>query len=227
MINQDADDFKAMLEATMSIYSVECNVNVLRLWWASLAKHDFNLVKESFSRHIQDTKNGKFAPKPADILAIIETLKPDGRIGADEAWALYPHDEYSSAVITDEMAEAMSSAQPLLNEGDKIGARMAFKEAYNRIVNRNKTSNLHPKWFASLGHDLNSREIAIKQAVTLGRLTNEQAIKLLPVTYHSKITQAVGEIKFLSVNKFNESEKQLAHEKLEKIKLMLKGESND
>lgn len=225
MIKDDADDFKAMLEATMSIYSAESNVNVLRLWWASLARFEFSLVKEAFSRHIQDSKNGKFAPKPADIIGIIELLKPNGRIGADEAWALYPHDEASSAVITDEMSEAMGLAQPLLNEGDKIGARMAFKEAYNRITARNKSANVSPKWFASLGHDSQGREIALKQAVSMGRLSNEKAQKLLPATYDAKLTNVVGSLQLLTSDKLSDAQKKIAHERMLKIKSLLVNQS--
>jgi len=224
MIKQDADDFKLMLESTMSIYSAECNVNVLRIWWSALSNNDFTVVKEAFSRHIQDSKNGRFAPKPADIIGIIESLTSDQRLGADEAWALYPHNEQSSAVITDEMAEAMGVAQPLINEGDKIAARMAFKEAYIRIVTRNKLAGINPKWFASLGHDAECREVALKEAVLLGRIANDHAENLLPVKYDTKVIDAIENIQLLTVNKMTDEERKIAHEKMKSIKLMLKSE---
>lgn len=224
MNKQDADDFKLMLESTMSIYSAECNVNVLRIWWAALANNEFLIVKEAFSRHIQDSKNGRFAPKPADIIGIIETLSQDQRLGADEAWALYPHNEQSSAVITNEMAEAMNVAQPLINEGDKIAARMAFKEAYARIVARNKSAGINPQWFASLGHDQQGREVALKQAVSLGRITSNHAENLLPVTYDTKVTNAISSMQLLTVTKMTDEERKIAHEKMQYIKSMLVGE---
>lgn len=223
MIKDDADDFKVLLESTMSIYNAETNVNVLRIWWMALSRFDFEKVKSAFSRHIQDAKNGKFAPKPADIIGIIESFEADDRVGAEEAWALYPHDELSSAVITDEISEAMSVAQVLLNEGDKIGARMAFKEAYTRITSRNKLNGIKPKWFASLGTDKQCRESALKQAVTQGRLPQSQADKLLPVTYDQNITQAIGQMKMITSKdeKLTDEEKEKAKAKLNEIRKLL------
>ena len=157
------------------------------------------------------------------IITEIETLKPDGRLGADEAWALYPHDEADSAVITNEIAEAMQVANPLLNEGDKIGARMAFKEAYNRIVTQNKAAGLTPKWFPSLGHDKNGREEVLKRAVELGRLTQDHAISLLPAPIHSNIVNAIAEVKYLTAknSEFTDKQKEEAHNRIAEIKAML------
>lgn len=140
-------------------------------------------------------KNVRNGPKPFSqgaIVAEIEKLKPDGRLGADEAWAVYPHDEATSAVITTEMADAMQVAYPLLNEGDKIGARMAFKEAYARIVLKNKNEGIAPKWFPSLGYDKAGREEVLKQAVQLGRLTQDHALSLLPLAVNPAITEVVA-----------------------------------
>lgn len=143
----------------------------------------------------QALQNVRKGQKPFGLGAIIleiESLKPDGRLGADEAWALYPHDEATSAVLTNEISEAMQIAQPLLNEGDKVGARMAFKEAYTRIVAKNKNEGIAPKWFPSLGTDKNGREEVLKQAVQLGRLTQDHAISLLPVKVNAKVSEAVA-----------------------------------
>ena len=68
----------------------------------------------------------------ADVLTRLD----DGPPGAEEAWALYPKDEYSSAAVTNEMHLAMSAAWPLIQDGDKIAGRMAFKERYEKIKHR-------------------------------------------------------------------------------------------
>jgi hypothetical protein len=129
------------------------------------------------------------------IILEIEALRPDGRLGADEAWAMYPHDEATSAVITNEIAEAMHIAQPLLNEGDKVGARMAFKEAYARIVAKNKNEGIAPKWFPSLGSEPSGRELVIKEAVRLGRLPQSTITTLLPPPLDQKFTSNVIALK--------------------------------
>ena len=163
----------------------------------------------------------------AVIIEELEKLNPDGRLGSDEAWALYPHNEASSAVITDEMAAAMQVAYPLLQEGDNVGARMSFKEAYNRIVNQNKMNGIAPKWFPSLGTDKDSRQLVIDEAVRLGRLTQDHALSLLPPVQNLQITNQVLAVKeslrITQSKEFTAEERAKAKHKIEKIKAMLIG----
>ena len=129
MTDDQKNIFKALVDPVFELYGQDASKPTLSLWWNALKRFEFNLVREAFNRHVQDPKVGRFAPKPADIISAIELMIPDGRISADEAWALYPHDESSSAVITNEIAEAMSVAQDLIDSGDRIAGRMAFKAA--------------------------------------------------------------------------------------------------
>jgi hypothetical protein len=147
---------------------------------------------------MQALKNVRKASRFFNLNAIIEEvekLKPDGRLGADEAWAIYPHDEATSAVISNEMAEAMQVAYPLLQEGDKVGARMAFKNAYERITENNKANGHEPKWFPSLGSDPSGRELVITEAVRLGRLPQSTIQTLLPPPVDHKFTSNVIALK--------------------------------
>ena len=160
------------------------------------------------------------------IIKQIELLNPDGRIGADEAWALYPHNEADSAVITEEMAQAMQVAQPLLLEGDKIAARMSFKEAYNRITTQNKMNGIKPKWFPSLGHRKEGRDIVIAEAVRLGRLTKEHALSLLPPPVDYEFTNNLIQLKqtmALQDKTLAPEQMQKNHERITAIKAMLRG----
>ncbi len=122
--------------------------------------------------------SGRFALD--EIIKQIEKLKPDGRPGAEEAWAKIPRDEYASVVWTEEMANAFFIALPLLNEGDQIAARMAFKEAYLRLVEQSKRDGVAAKWHASLGHDQLGRKAVLVDAVQRGLLSAEQVAGLLP-----------------------------------------------
>lgn len=114
----------------------------------------------------------------ADVL--LRITEQDGRPSADEAWALCPMSEDATAVITDEISAALAVAQPLIDAGDKIAARMAFKSAYERQVDEARQQNRPVKWWASLGHDKAGREPVIRQAVQQGRLSRDQALKHLP-----------------------------------------------
>ncbi len=104
----------------------------------------------------------------------------DGRPGAEEAWAMLPKDEAVSAVWTEEMQSAAGVAAPLLAIGDKVGARMAFKEAYAAKLAQARDNRTPPTWSVTLGHDRFGREAALSQSVQLNRLTLEQARLYLP-----------------------------------------------
>lgn len=180
MLESDKSEFKVLLETTFETYRVQApGVNVLRLWWGVLSQYDICDVRAGFNAFCADQAN-KFPPVPAHIVDAIERRSPDGRLGADEAWALYPKNEMDSAVISDEMAEAMGVARGLLDDGDETGARMAFRDAYNRIVARNKARGIPVRWFPSFGTNPQGRFAAVDDAVKLGRLEKNHAAGLLP-----------------------------------------------
>lgn len=123
--------------------------------------------------------------RPLTLAAVLERID-DGRPGADEAYAMLPMDEASTVVWTTEMAEAWGIAREL---GDRVAARMAFREAYNRIVANNRSERIQPVWQASLGHDPDGREHVLKQAVALGRLTQAHVERVL-LPYHKPTAAA-------------------------------------
>lgn len=104
----------------------------------------------------------------------------DGRPGPEEAWAMLPKDESTSAVWTEEMSEAFGICLPLLEVGDKVAARMAFKEAYVARVNAARDERRPPNWLASLGHDPRGRDAVLSEAVSLRRLSLDQARNYSP-----------------------------------------------
>lgn len=178
MLENDKGQFAKIIRTTMQVCGGEIpDADVLRVWWSALLQYSIEDVSAAFSRY---ATRGKFPPKPADILEILDKIKPDGRPSADEAWAIAPKTEDASAVISDEMAEALSVAQPLIESRDLIAARMAFKAAYERAVEANKLRGIPPKWFPSLGSNPHERERAIADAVRLGRLRPEHGAALLP-----------------------------------------------
>ena len=104
----------------------------------------------------------------------------DGRPGADEAWSLIPQDEAKSVVWTAEMAQAFGVVLPLLDTGDKVGARLAFREAYNRLVANARDAGEPVNWSPSLGHDAKSREAALIEAVDRGHISLGRAQMYAP-----------------------------------------------
>jgi hypothetical protein len=102
------------------------------------------------------------------LAAILERL-PGQHIGADEAWALCPRSEDDTVVWTEQIAQAHAIAAPMLDY-DHIGACLAFKGAYVRLVQEARERRLAPQWVASLGHDPRGRERPLRDAVVAGRL---------------------------------------------------------
>jgi hypothetical protein len=208
------------LAGTAELMGKQLSPVALAMMAKDLSAYDYKIISEA----LKNVRNGTKQFSQGAIVNEIEMLKPDGRIGADEAWAIYPHDEATSAVLTNEIAEAMQIAKPLLDEGDKIGARMAFKEAYNRIVIRNKNEGIAPKWFPSLGHSKEGREEVLKQAVMLGRLSKDHAQSILPPPKNSVLEAVMPQLKMLANNeKLSEEERLKNKARMAEIKSMLIG----
>jgi hypothetical protein len=113
----------------------------------------------------------------------------DGRPGPEEAWSMLPFDEGMTVVWTEEMAGAWGVALPLIEDGERIAARMAFLEAYRTRVQRARDAGLQVKWSVSLGHNPEKRVAAIQEAHRLGRIGTEHVSRLLPPStgVHSSI----------------------------------------
>lgn len=116
----------------------------------------------------------------ADILDRIQGA--DGRPSADEAWAtaLKGMDEAETVILNDEIAEGLRVARPIHDAGDLVGARMAFRQAYERIVADNRERKVPVSWWPSLGHDPHKREAVIADGVRLGLLPRQAPTNLLP-----------------------------------------------
>lgn len=144
-----------------------------RVMASDLARYPEHQVLAALTRCRRDLK-GRMTI--ADVLTRID----DGRPGAEEAWAAIPTDEGASVVWTDEMAEAFGVANPLIQDGDKIAARMAFTERYRVLVREARELGKPVHWTPSLGHDAGDREGVLLAAVRAGCLAPEHAHALLP-----------------------------------------------
>ena len=87
-------------------------------------------------------------------------------------------DEDNSVVLTEEILLALGAARPVLNAGDAVGARMAFLNAYQRLVADSRSQVAPVKWLLSQGHVADRRKAAISVAVHLGRIKPTIASRL-------------------------------------------------
>ena len=112
--------------------------------------------------------------------AIIEAIDAAmGRPGANEAWAtaLSANDERNTVVWTEEMAQAWEVARPVVQGGDEIGGRMAFRDAYERLVRAARDERRAPVVTVSVGWDAELRATAVEKAVKIGYMPGEQAVR--------------------------------------------------
>lgn len=108
------------------------------------------------------------------LAAVLQRIDAaDGRPGKDEAWsiALAATDEFETVVMTAEIQQAMPAAMPILEAGDKVGARMAFLSAYERLVQQARAAAVPASWTVSIGYDPQRRIQAVEQAERIGRIT--------------------------------------------------------
>lgn len=178
MQDEDRKEFNALLITAMAVYERQITAALGDLFFAALGKYSLDQVRGAMARHLQDPVEGKFSPKPADLIRQIEGVKAeDGRPGKDQAWsiALCSLDDDETVVLTPEILAALDSAKPLLEMRDKVAARMAFIEVYEKLVARARGEGRPIEVTISLGDDKARRQIAIEDGLRRGMLTNAQA----------------------------------------------------
>ena len=179
----DKREFAALLSATLEVYGQSLSEAAVGIWWAALERFELGQVRAALSAHVQ-LPQGRFAPKPADLIAWIDASTANGHPGPEEAWSMVQHaigDERATVVLTEHMRSAFFACDGM----DKIPARMTFIEVYKRELAKGGA----PKWAAVLGWDVIERERSVMEALEQGRLTAAQVHALLPYTADDGRTQ--------------------------------------
>ena len=139
----------------------------------TLSEHPISHISKALEIH---RKTGRFAPTPSDIISIINTRTKPQHISADEAWAkcVYAFDEKETVVLTSVMLEAVAAASSVWDERNHTAARMAFRQAYERLVSTNPPI----EYRASFGYDRGRRLSAVNAAVEQGLLPQTSRIAI-------------------------------------------------
>ena len=110
---------------------------------------------------------------------IVQRLKEcDGRPSSNEAWAMLPQSEGQTVCWTREMAEAYGEVSGIMH--DQTAARMAFREAYERMVSEARDMKIGVAWEVSLGHDVEGRAGVVMRAFEDGKISKAVANMILP-----------------------------------------------
>ena len=167
MTPQEQEKLVLALMATAEVMGNEIKPNVALVIVDDLSVYALGDVLQALTR-VRRECSGKLTLK-----MILDILAPlGGWLSANEAWAvaLPAIDEAATVMWTPEIAKAFEVARPILEGGDKIGARMAFIPAYDRLIDHAKRESRTPSYEVSAGWDANMREVAMRQAVTTGLL---------------------------------------------------------
>lgn len=137
------------------------------------------------------------------LASVIERIEQaDEHPGADAAWALCPMSEAETALMTEPMRLAFAIAFPLVQR-DRVAARMAFKDAYERIVSDHRMRKVPVRWWPTFGTDPGLRASAIAEAVQKGKMSAANARALGYATEE--------EVPLLEDNRRDELRDRLAH----------------
>ena len=185
MNDQQVAGLAAAICATAEAIGQEMNPGTAAMMAEDLCAYPVLIVKAALKACRFEVK-GKLAM--ADILQRVQSS--DGRPGKDEAWsiALLAGDEIETVVMTAEIQQAMTAASPILRLGDKVGARMAFMGAYERLVSAARAQAVPIAWCVSLGFDPARRVAAIESAVRMQLITHEAGnqylsdLRIAPIT---------------------------------------------
>ena len=137
----------------------------------------------------------KWFPKLAELRELAGALPGaanDGRSGAEEAWARMPKGdgmEEESIVWCEEERAAYNACRTLLREGDQIGARMAFKERYEKELAEARSYGRPVKWTMSVGYDIGHRLATLASAVQENRISLENALDFVPGERQNEFAQ--------------------------------------
>jgi hypothetical protein len=179
MEDHDKGRFLQMLTKAMGAYGKSLpEPSIIDVWVDLLRPFSLRTVGMAFAAYLD--QNGEFEPKPAGIAKLCKQM--DGRPTDEEAWAiaLTSRAEEETVVWTTETAEAFGLCSSVLSMGDEVGARMAFKDAYNRLVSSARMANKPCQWTVSLGWDKDRRVAALEKAQKAGLLMAPAVQHLLP-----------------------------------------------
>jgi hypothetical protein len=147
---------------------------ILAVWWTTLEQYPMDAVASALAQHIAESR---FAPVPADVVQRMPKLA-DQRPGVEEAWAtaVRAMDESATVMLNNEIVDAWAVAKPVFDCGDEIGARMAFREVYSRLLLVARTNGKPVVWWPSLGTDQDQRYTALQKAVHDGLLPSNAPV---------------------------------------------------
>ena len=84
MQTDDFQKFHDGIAGVMGFYGKSVSTFALDVWWTALKRYDLAAIVDAFNRHLANPDAGQFAPKPADIIRMLQGSTQDAAL---RAWA--------------------------------------------------------------------------------------------------------------------------------------------
>ena len=171
MNNEQRKNIVRGLALTAEVCGSQLSEGAIAIMAEELSSYEEEEVSEALKRVMREHR-GRLS-----LAAIIECLDAANGQGVEAAWEIAVRSRIWDEDVTLVIPTAIIQSWPyaLWNAGDKVGARMAFKEAYpERLLEWDN------EVFVSLGHDRDGRQTIIEEAVRNGLITPTRAAALLP-----------------------------------------------
>lgn len=145
-------DFINLMQGLCSLYGQNILPDEkIKEWFDLLSSFEIDDIGEAMKQHAKHDVNGRFFPKPIDIIRLIgfKNRAPS----AELAWCYVKaahSTPFSSQKVTKEMLAAYGVVKHLLktdNYTDTNIAFKAFKEKYEELIRPYISTDRNPKWF--------------------------------------------------------------------------------
>ena len=190
MKNKDRNRFAEMLLGLADYYQRSLTPAVVEIYWQGLIEYDYDDVAKVCTSHIRGNYGGTFMPKVSDIIASLDADDVNAWPSPDEAWgiAVRTCDEADTCVVCDEIMTAREACEPVMKLGDEVGARMTFRDVFDRQRRAAIADGRKPRWWMTPGTDRTLRAQRLAEAVALKRLPPSVLVGLeAPSAEHSVV----------------------------------------
>lgn len=178
MREQDKKPFSEMYTGLCVNYGKDPSKEAMRFFYDALQGYSLDQVRQALTAHVMTSR---YMPTVADVIERIAAATPGmSRPAADEAWMRTPA-ETDSYWATDEMLGAWAVVAGEMNSPrpDRVAARVAFRDAYNRLVAEAQAQGRPVRWQLVRGTRHDNLEHTVREGLRLGYLPRQDADEIL------------------------------------------------
>jgi len=174
MQEQDKQKFSTLITEVMAFYRQDVSRFAMSVWWESCKVFDFEQVNRAINAHATDPERGQFAPKPADVIRVLQGTRTDRsrlawsklfdamqRVGAYQSVAF--DDPIIHAVVED-LGGWMKLCRSEMNDLSYTEHR--FCESYRAYANRGGDIGEYPAKLAGQ-YELDNRQAGKRVAAPI------------------------------------------------------------